>query len=352
MVGWDEVRRPFREALIAAYDWNKLRVVLEHRCDRRLDLITSANAGFEKVVDDVIVSAVRSGWLERLARGALDENPSNTHLQATVPLILAGVAAEGKLYYQRLPPDPSREYFEPKMVRIPAGEFVMGSDRQEQPEENPRHLVPLPAFVIASYPVTNDLFYEFIRSTGRVATRAMSWNGNRPFDDKRDHPVAGVTWEVALEYCDWLWQKTKKRYWLPTEAQWEKAARGEDGRLYPWGNSWEEGRCNGAGELTAVDAFSAQNEAYGCFDMVGNAREWTVTAWGLRPDKPDRRFSYPWREDGRNDPDEPLTTLRVVRGGRYQKRSDCRCSARGGWLPNNPGPGSNRIGFRVVLLAE
>lgn len=100
MSEWKEIRRPFREALISAFNWDRLALVLRFHCDRRLDRITSANEGFDKNVDDVINDAVQTGWLEKLAKGALAENPTHTALKAAVPPILQGVEAEGRDYDQ------------------------------------------------------------------------------------------------------------------------------------------------------------------------------------------------------------------------------------------------------------
>lgn len=102
MASWDEIKRPFRDALIAAYNWDRLALVLAYLSpSRRLDRITSENEGFDKNVDDVIADAVQTGWLEDLARGALEENPEHSALKEIVPQILQGVEAEGKDYYQQ-----------------------------------------------------------------------------------------------------------------------------------------------------------------------------------------------------------------------------------------------------------
>jgi hypothetical protein len=102
MATWDEIKRPFRDALIAAYNWDRLALVLAYLSpSRRLDRITSENEGFDKNVDDVIADAVQTGWLEDLARGALEENPEHSALKESVPQIVQGVEDEGKDYYQR-----------------------------------------------------------------------------------------------------------------------------------------------------------------------------------------------------------------------------------------------------------
>ena len=248
--------------------------------------------------------------------------------------------------YYDAPADPEKPRldYEPELVLIPAGPFLMGSD-QGSPEEAPQHQVELEAYAIGRFPVTNEQFAQFIWDEGRVAAKPLMWQGNEPPESKLRHPVSGVTWEEALAYCQWLEKVTGRKYRLANEAQWEKAVRGTDGRVYPWGDDWQEGRCNSAQEFSAVDAFPQQS-VYGCCDMVGNAREWTVTSWGEQMAAPDRQFAYPWKADRRNHPGEPSTTWRVYRGGRYAEPGGYRCSARGALLPAMRGPKSNRHGFR------
>ena len=100
MSDWNEIKRAFRDALIAAFNWHRLGIVLIYHCDRRIDRITSESEGFDQNVDDVIADAEQNGWLEMLAAGALAENERHTGLQVVVPYILQGVEVEGKAYYQ------------------------------------------------------------------------------------------------------------------------------------------------------------------------------------------------------------------------------------------------------------
>ena len=219
-------------------------------------------------------------------------------------------------------------------------------------KHNPQTQIDLPAFLISLYPVTNEQFAEFIHQSGQLASSDLLWEGNRPPRDRLRHPVAGVTWLEALAYCEWLCEQTERSYTLPSEAQWEKAARGGDGRLFPWGNEWQPDRCNTNMEIiTAVDAFPPQS-AYGCYDMAGNVREWTSTLWGNSPQEPDALYAYPWTADGRRDNlTAPPTTRRIFRGGRGQAPNAYRCSARGHYAPGRSGPRQQRHGFRVVLTA-
>jgi len=267
---------------------------------------------------------------------------------------------------------PPRRDFEPETVRVPGGPFLMGSDGDHHTEA-PRHTVDLPAFAIGLTPVTNEQYVHYLWATGGVAGPELLWDGNRPRDDMLDCPVLGVSWYDALGYCRWLNEATERvtsteraphssrvtgqallptsTYTLPTEAQWEKAARGPDGRRFPWGDDWDDGRANANRDaVTPVRAFQPQS-VYGCYDLVGNGREWTRSAWGLDPRVPNRDYVYPWRPDRRNDPDLPAAIRRVFRGGRATTPGGHRCSARGNFAPGETGPRGNRHGFRVVLTS-
>ncbi|MBI5054182.1 MAG: SUMF1/EgtB/PvdO family nonheme iron enzyme, partial [Chloroflexi bacterium] len=179
-------------------------------------------------------------------------------------------------------------------IEIPAGKFVMGTREEDIPDlmkklggseeyyksEVPQHIVEIPsAYYIARYPVTNGEFARFVRESGYKSDAA---NLERP-----DHPVVNVSWRDAMAYCEWLYtidlagfqnpRGLKVR--LPTEAEWEKAARGEDGRIYPWGNDFDSSKCNssvsGIGGTTPVGKYLLQGDSpYGVADMSGNVWEW------------------------------------------------------------------------------
>jgi formylglycine-generating enzyme required for sulfatase activity len=253
-----------------------------------------------------------------------------------------------------LPPKVARplevQYFEPETVYIPAGKFILGREAGPgvPPVETPRHEVHLPAYRIGKYPVTNRQFAEFIQQTSELISKEAGWPGFKPAPDRLDHPVFGITWEQAMRYCSWLSEKTGRRYTLPTEAQWEKAARGTQGALYPWGDQWEPERCNpDAAQVTPVDHYPPQSP-YGCFDMVGNIREWTLTRWGFNAITPD--YPYPWREDDRNNPGTGGFVQRVCRGGAASDPARMAVTARRGQDPRQPGLVNRRMGFRVALL--
>ncbi len=142
--------------------------------------------------------------------------------------VVAGVGAQLTVnIHNEAPPAPKKPKLaiEPDMVPIPSGVFVMGSD-DDEPQESPRHIVTLPDFHIGIYPITNAEFAQFIWQTNRAVDAALLWHGNEPPDDHLQHPVTGVTWYEAMAYCEWLSKLSGRQYTLPSEAQWEKAARG------------------------------------------------------------------------------------------------------------------------------
>ncbi len=225
---------------------------------------------------------------------------------------------------------------EPKTVLIPAGPFTMGSDTGE-PYEGPAHTVTLPDYRIGLYPVSNWEFAAFIEATGRVVP-SLGWPGQRPAPEQETLPVTGVTWYLALDYCAWLSKQSGRAYALPTEAEWEKAARGPDGRRYPWGDTWQEGRAHAdPTRLAPVNCYPPQS-VYGCCDLVGNGREWTCSLWGSHPRQPEARYGYPqtaWRpDDPRHNPAANSQVRRVYRGGTGPTPDYLRCTLRRANLPD------------------
>lgn len=158
-----------------------------------------------------------------------------------------------------------------RMARVPAGPFTMGGREEDSPRgERPARIVYMPTYYMAKYPVTNQDYSEFVRCTGHRAP--IHWQrGTFPAGTSR-HPVVNVTWQEARAYAAWSGAR------LPTEAEWEKAARGTDDRNYPWGNRFTEGeRCNGnndVGTTTPVNEYPDGRSPYGVWDMCGNVYEW------------------------------------------------------------------------------
>lgn len=241
------------------------------------------------------------------------------------------------------PPQP----YEPETVSIPAGDFLMGSLAADSMpvSEQPQHQLMLPDYGIGRYPVTNGQYSEFLDHANYPIPR--SWLGTSPPRGKEYHPIVNVSWHDALAYCQWLTKQTGRPYRLPTEAEWEKAARGLDGRRYPWGNDWKDHFCNHNGHsTTAVDAFPQGESPFGCQDMIGNVREWTSTIWGHSFEEP--KYPYPYCvDDGREDGGQDSNVYRVVRSSSYKDRQNRhRCSARTWYAPDNR---NKRRGFRIVI---
>ncbi|MDE3036449.1 MAG: formylglycine-generating enzyme family protein, partial [Nitrospirota bacterium] len=261
------------------------------------------------------------------------------------------------------------------MVLIPAGPFLMGSPEggDSLSDEHPQRTVTLRAFWMDRYEVTNADYARFVAATGHPAPKNASpavtlWEQDRPLAGSGQHPVVNIGWQDAAAYCRWA----NKR--LPTEAEWEKAARGTDGRLYPWGNEWDWTRANSAsywagrtvefkdgaewkdfwvnGEgariskerglkrevLTLpVGRFPEGASPYGLLDMAGNASEW-VQDW-YEP--------YYYLKAPPADPKGPDgILLKVARGGSWLKPAkSLRTADRDYGFPDDPPSGT---GFRCA----
>jgi formylglycine-generating enzyme required for sulfatase activity len=242
--------------------------------------------------------------------------------------------------------------FEPEMILIPAGEFLMGSnplqDEDSQDDEQPQHRLYLPDYYLAKTPVTNGQYRAFVAATGREAPK--DWTNRAPPRGEEDHPVVNVSWYDAQDYCRWLSEVTGRGYALPSEAEWEKGARGTDGRIYPWGSQWEATRCNSdesnLGKTTSVYAYPQGASPYGALDMAGNVWEWTRSLWGTNGERPDYR--YPYRlTDGRENLSAGRNERRVLRGGAFHYLHGLvRCAYRYRHSPNSR---IRNLGFRVVV---
>jgi serine/threonine protein kinase len=243
--------------------------------------------------------------------------------------------------------------FEPEMILIPAGEFLMGSDprkdKDTRDEEKPQHTLYLPDYYLAKTLVTNAQYATFVPAT--AYNQPGHWTEGKPPGGKEDHPVVNVSWYDAMAYCRWLAEVTGKPYRLPSEAEWEKGARGSDGRIYPWGNQWDAKRCNAGkglqGDTTPVGAYLKGASPYGLLDMAGNVWEWTRSLWGEDSEKPDCKYPYN-PKDGRENLKASNDVLRVLRGGSFDfSVRRARCAYRGWSYPNLFGW---NYGFRVVVF--
>jgi len=236
---------------------------------------------------------------------------------------------------------------EPEMVHIPASEFLRGSqerDKRALASEKPQRRIYLEEYWIGKYPVTNAQYAIFVEATGRRPPE--HWEGELPPEGKENHPVVNVSWWDALVYCRWLAEMTDKPYRLPTEAQWEKAARGTNGRVYPWGNKWSSQKCNTMEghkrDTTPVGAYSpAGDSPHGCADMAGNVLEWMADWYGE---------DYYARSSASQNPYGPASgAVKVLRGGSWSaNRRGARCASR---LYGNRKATRPQVGFRCAIFA-
>jgi formylglycine-generating enzyme required for sulfatase activity len=217
------------------------------------------------------------------------------------------------------------------VVYIPPGEFPMGLSLYPDGDEYPQHTVYLNGFWIGKYEVTNDQYRKCVEA-GACDKPEETNRYRKP--EYANCPVIYVNWYDAQDYARWAGGR------LPTEVEWEKAARGTDGRTYPWGDAWDPSKCNtkdgGPDDVTPVGKYSpAGDSPYGVSDMAGNVWEWTSSL--LRP--------YPYNpSDGREDPDS--TEDRVARGGSRTYVGDAaRCWFR---YTLSPRTASRSAGFRLV----
>jgi formylglycine-generating enzyme len=244
--------------------------------------------------------------------------------------------------------------FHLELMRVPAGEFLMGSDpardKNAQSDEQPQHRVYVSEFYIGKYPVTNAQYALFV-SAQKIALLKPKGKDN--------HPVVNVSWEDAMAFCKWLSQTADGREMrLPTEAEWEKAARGTHGLLYPWGDIWDAGKANTleshqrdttpVGKYSPAlhpDALRAEggDSPYGVADMAGNVWEWCADWYNEDEYKKHVKTNAPIK-----DPTGPSAgNARVLRGGSWVNDPDnARCSYR---FCGGPGNRSPYIGFRVVV---
>lgn len=271
---------------------------------------------------------------------------------------------------------------------IPRGPCLIGSpagDPFADEDEFPQHTVEFPYdYWCDRLPVTNRDFQQFVNETGYVTlSEKIGWayvfvpgvdewqkiegadwqhptGPDSRITELLDHPVVSTGFFDAVAYIDWLNQKfggelpEGYRFSLPTEVEWEKAARGPDGRRYPWGDefnglgcwyeSWEQ-----VGTMP-VGSFSPEGDSpYGCADMAGNTWDWTTTLWG--PERYTRLFKYPYRmDDGREDQVAGRDYFHIIRGGSFKNSPDAlRCACR----DLDPVEYAlNNLGFRVFITPD
>ncbi len=222
----------------------------------------------------------------------------------------------------------------PGMVLIPAGQFMMG-DKDGDEDELPQIKVYLDAFYLDKNEVTNAQYNEFVKAT---AYRKQFWWNDSKFNQP-DQPVVGIYWENANAYAQWAGKR------LPTEAEWEKAAKGNKGARFPWGNAWDKKLANSSlsdpDKPTAVGSYPGGANSYGVNDMAGNVWEW-CSSW--------YHSHYYYRCPLKNPPGPKKGEAKVIRGGAWiDLPQQLRTSNR---YYSHPNVRSPSIGFRCAKDVE
>lgn len=335
--------KEIEDALRQAYNEAELRRMVRLGFDENLDNIAGGR-NLSELRFNLIDWAERTGRELDLVRCAYEHNQGNRALQ--------------QLYskWRGLSID-----FD--WVTIPAGEFFMGSDDAKEifEHETPKHRVLLSKYQIARVPVTVAQFTQFVEATSykteaEIVGTGWAYNGKEfervkgvdwahsvgldcHVDRKQEHPVIQLSWHDAQAFCEWANVR------LPTEAEWEKAARGTDGRIWPWGNerpTYEH--CNFeriVGDTTPVGAYPAGASPYGLLDVAGNV-------WELTADWYDSSFYANSPVENPKGPTEG--DVRTLRGGSWDSGEDAvRCAYRNFDIANDDG-WYDPYGFRVVRL--
>lgn len=303
-----------RMALVDAFSPEGLRMMVREQLDESLSAI-AGGATHSDVVFNLIEWAERTGKVADLIAGAYAANPGYAGLKVLVDSThgwyLADAAAAPVA--QHVPPgsvdlSPRWQQIGIELVKIPAGEFLYGDDNQR---------IHLDKYLIAKTPVTNRQYKAFVDATSHRTPE--HWTGAKPPRGKENHPVVNVSWADVVSFCRWAGVQ------LPSERQWEKAARGTDGRIYPWGNDLPDATCCNFNKnlqgTTPVGQYPQGASPYGLLDMAGNVWEWCADWYAVNE-------------------------RRVVRGGAWNNNANhVRAAARGRYHPDF---WYNGGGFRCV----
>lgn len=359
MIEWDyKLERDLHRCLSKAFTAKSMARLLRYELEgRRWDRLVPPNEGFDDQLFELISLAVREGWATDLAMKAHQENVSNRQLAAFVTRLDTLQPSTPQVQQHTLA-KPTDTVLIPHIVTdptlniewcwIPAGKFTMGEDKNA-------HQVSVDGFWMMRHPVTNAQYARFIADGGYQKSTGWTqagwteryqnnWQEPRYWQDTKwngeQQPVVGITWYEAIAFSHWAARKIGSNVHLPAEAEWEKAARGTDARIYPWGDMEPDAkRCNYGeqiGKTTLIGNYSPMGDSpYGCTDMAGNVWEWCQS----------RDEGYPYdAKDGRND--LKGKGIRMVRGGSwYNYNNDVRAAIRVDLIPDVR---YNDVGFRCA----
>lgn len=227
------------------------------------------------------------------------------------------------------PPPPAPQ----GMVYIPGGVVIIGRNNTKDEYQKPVHEVLIPkGYYIDKTEVTNEDYWQYVQDVKKTAPK--SWGGDKPASDMMLLPVVTVAWNDAAAYCQWRGTRKGLLTRLPTEFEWEHAARGEKNYVYPWGNDWLPGYANADNvnrKIMPVGSNPKDVSPYGLFDMAGNVREWTKSDFSLY-------------EGSKGKPERDV---KAARGGAYSDPADFANNTFRGWLDPNKDT-FDRTGFRCV----
>ena len=291
--------------------------------------------------EPVVVGAVRVGEREIVVRDASGREAravtrveKGRRTRVALALLKGSPASANGLRSLGPNPQGGEEFWREKdgaiVVRIPGGEFPMGSPRTEgDPSEHPQHTVRVEGFLMDKSEVTWGQYKRFMAASGQPSPKSPIWGTPEAF------PASNITWDEARAFCAWAGGR------LPTEAEWERAARGGDARRYPWGDTFDPWRCNtrdgGPHAPTPAGAYPDCVGPYGVLDLAGSVEEW-CSDW--------YEESYGAGEPAENPKGPATGTRRVLRGGGWMSSSFAvRASSRLGVEPGWPGP---MQGFRCA----
>lgn len=241
-----------------------------------------------------------------------------------------------KVVGKKKPPPPPKGSITEGMVFIKnEGPFIMGFEGAGSPDTQPVRRVTVEDYYIDKYEVTNKQFNEFLEATGyKWEGRLQAWPGGVMPEEAANLPVVYVSWYDARAYAEWAGKR------LPTEAEWEKAARSIDARKYPWGDNFDKTRCNvkksGYGKPLPVASFPTGESPYGCRNMIGNVAEWVEDFYDAYPGNEAKVEAF-----GRR--------YRVVRGGSYTSVTNFTTYSR---KYEDPKLRFADIGFRCAISKE
>jgi serine/threonine-protein kinase len=334
-----ELSRAFEEAAQDETSRSDAQTIVDARPPQPSDPTVVVGAAVK--TDDMAARAVSTGGGQAAAAqavhstsGAADQAilqpPSRLPIKALAAVIL--IAIVGVVLYFALRPSSTSEKkgVEPaptEMVLIPGGKFMMGRNDGED-DERPAHEVEVKSFYLDKYEVTNQQYKKFVDATSHPAPRHWKNNGSYA-PDEATLPVTHINWQDAVAYAKWAGKR------LPTEEEWEYAARGGKSNLYPWGNEWEAAKAN-VGQQdkkkpAPVGAFAMDRSAFGVYDMAGNVSEWVqnfFTKYGSG---------------------QTFEKYKVYRGGNFADEPKT-CTATYRWLdePTLPVDQMPRVGFRCA----